>query len=203
MNKADWIRGKTVEQILDLPFSELNKMTESQLRTTVGRLVSAGNKRLRRFEAGRGKLPNAGMQGGTYEEIKFSTVGKDKQQLLEEYKRARGFMRAETSSLTGVKKVEKKSVEALKGYGVNIEGLSQKNYDRFWQAYDKLKEVDKTVADKNYKYAVLNEMNKMVKGKKWFNVDKLVRDMQAKIETIYKENAQVANASGTSGFFEV
>lgn len=204
---ADWIAGKTVEQILDLPFNELNKLTESQLKTAVGRLVSAGNKRLRRFEEKRGKLPNAGKQGD-YEQVKFSTVGKDKTELLEEFKRARSFMRAETSSLAGYKRVKKKTGEGLKEAGYKnlqeqINDMTSKNYDRFWQAYEKLKELKPEVSEQNLKYVVLEKMGKYVQGKKWFNVDKLVQKMEAQINSIYEEEQRLQNADGTSGFFEV
>lgn len=205
---AEWIAGKTVEQIIDMPFNELNKLTESQLKTVVGRLVSSGNKRLRRYESAMSKLPNAGRQGETYEDVKFSTVGKDKTELLEEFKRARGFMKAETSSLTGYKKVKKATEQGFKDAGhktiqQQLEELNTKNYDRFWDAYEKLKELKPEVGEKNYKYTIIEKMLKRVQGKKWFNVDKLVEKMNAEIDKIYQEQQRLQNADGTSGFFEV
>ena len=176
MNKADWIRGKSVEQITDIPWKELEKLTESQLRTVVGRLVSAGNKRMRRMEASAMKGSEdaqfmfvQGGKMGTYNQLKFSTVGKDKQQLLEEFKRARSFMKSETSSLSGQKRIRKKSLEGLRNAGVDIGNLSPANYDRFWKAYEKLKELNPKIAEKNFKYEILEKMAKRV----YINSDKL------------------------------
>lgn len=228
MNSAKWIAGKSIEEILNMPLRDVEKLTESQLRTLVGRGVSAGNKRLRRFQEKRGELPMVGSNTPfgrmpknegqllktlgsfkpsgktkpmTYEEMKFSTVGKDRQELMEEYKRIRSFMRAETSSLRGYSKVKRKAITELKNRtGID---LTSTNYDRFWKAYERLKEVHPEVANSNYKYNILKEMEKMVEGKKRFSIDKLVRDMERKLTEIYEEQEGVQNGFGTSGFFEV
>ena len=206
MSKAEWIKGKTIEQIVNTPLNDLKKLTDSELRVLVGRTVSAGNKRIRRYQKGMGgKLP-AGIgktDAATYEEVKFSTVGKDREQLLQEFTRAKRFFKAETSSLKGFKKVRKETKEALKSSGVDIKDLTEKNYARFWEAYKKLKEKHPEIADRNYKYGALDEMKKMVTGKRWFSVDKLVRDMEEKLDEIYEENQEIKSGVGTSGFFEV
>lgn len=204
MNKKEWIKGKTIEQIVNMPLNDLKKLTDSELRVLVGRTVSAGNKRIRRFQAGTGgSIPSAVGKMGMYEDVKFSTVGKDREQLLQEFTRAKRFFKAETSSISGYKKVRKKTKERLKEAGVDISDLSEANYARFWEAYKKLKEVYPELADKNYKYGALDEMKKMVASKKWFSVDKLVRDMGKKLDEIYEENQEIKSGVGTSGFFEV
>lgn len=206
MSKAEWIKGKTIEQIVNTPLNDLKKLTDSELRVLVGRTVSAGNKRIRRYQKGMGGELPAGTgitDAKTYEQVKFSTVGKDREQLLQEFTRAKRFFKAETSSLKGFKKVRKETKEALKSSGVDITDLTEKNYARFWEAYKKLKEKHPEIADRNYKYGALDEMKKMVTGKKWFSVDKLVRDMDKKLDEIYEENQEIKSGVGTSGFFEV
>ena len=104
MNKSEWIKGKTVEELLNLPLTDLEKLTESQLRTVVGRGVSAGNKRLRRFQSKYGKIPYAGKgveRDQQYEQVKFSAMGKDRTELMQEFARIKSYMKAETSSITG------------------------------------------------------------------------------------------------------
>ena len=44
------VSGMTVQDILNMDNTTFNKLTESEMRKVVGRLVSAGNKRLRSFE---------------------------------------------------------------------------------------------------------------------------------------------------------
>lgn len=229
MKKSDFVRGKTIEQILNTPLKELEKLTESELRWLVGRGVSSANKRLRRFQAKTGHLPyvgkntpfgkvdkdksviehlkgfnpqklTTGAKGVTYEEMKFSTVGKDRAGLMEEFKRIKSFMGAKTSSLRGYSKVQKNVIKGLQTRGID---LTQTNYNKFFEAYSKLKELNPAIDDRNFRYQIMREMEMRVEGKKRFSVNKLVNDMKASIDNIYEENERVKNGDGTSGFFEV
>lgn len=203
MASKDFIKGKTVQNILDTPLYDLKKMTDSELRTVVGRLVSAGNKRLRRYESKKGELPNAGRQG-TYEERKFSTQGKDRTELMEEFKRAKNFFGAETSSLTGEKNVKTKSQQALNdNFGISV---SDEDYDIYWKAFDRLKELHPEIDERNYKYTILSHMDKMIekrKGKPYKSYKTFARAIEKKLDDLYKENQRLSNADGTSGFFEL
>lgn len=203
MASKDFIKGKTVQNILDTPLYDLKKMTDSELRTVVGRLVSAGNKRLRRYESKKGELPNAGRQG-TYEERKFSTQGKDRTELMEEFKRAKNFFGAETSSLTGEKNVKTKSQQALnENFGISV---SDEDYDIYWKAFDRLKELHPEIDERNYKYTILSHMDKMIekrKGKPYKSYKTFARAVEKKLDDLYKENQRLSNADGTSGFFEL
>ena len=126
MAKAEIVTGKSVEDILNMPLHEVNKLTDIELKALTGRLVSAGNKRLRRYEAKTGELPNAG-KSGDYSNVKFSVAGKDRMQTLEEFKRAKSFMKAQTSSLRGTRAVKKESQRELKD-NFNITGILIKYY---------------------------------------------------------------------------
>lgn len=201
MNKAEWIKGKSVEDILDIPLKEINKMTESQLRTVVGRLVSAGNKRLRRFEAKKGKLPT-GAKDTTYEEMKFSTVGKDRKELMEEFKRAKTFIQGETSSLRGAKRVEKHVKEQLKSYGVDLSDLTPENYEKFWDVYRKLRERKPSVKNKNLKYTVFESLKTMITGDTSLDINALVEKMEKKLKDIYEQDVSLSD-DGPSVFFNV
>lgn len=203
MTNKDFIKGKTVQNMLDTPLYDLKKMTDSELRTVVGRLVSAGNKRLRRYESKKGELPNAGRQG-TYEERKFSTRGKDRTELMEEFKRAKNFFGAETSSLTGEKSVKTKSQKALNdNFGISV---SDEDYDIYWKAFDRLKELHPEIDERNYKYTILSHMDKMIekrKGKPYKSYKTFAWAIEKKLDDLYKENQRLSNADGTSGFFEL
>lgn len=217
MARTDFVKGKTVKQILDMPYYDLKKLTDSELKVLVGRLVSAGNKRLRRYQAKKGELPNAGSRRRTtqtesgqtttqqdYEKRKFSTVGKDRTELFEEFKRAKNFMKAQTSSLTGEKSVKRESQRIIKeNFGINV---SDTDYDIYWKAFDRLKELHPEVDERNYKYTILAHMDKMLeqrKGKPYKSYKTFARAIEKKLQQIYEENESVKNANGTSGFFEV
>lgn len=212
MNKAEWIRGKTVEQITNMPLKELEKLTESQLRTVVGRLVSAGNKRMRRMESSvmKNSKNDGGQylfiqngQMGTYQQLKFSTTGKDKEALLQEFKRASSFMKSEKTSLKGIKRIRKKSLEGLRQMGIDIKNLSQTNYDRFWRAYDILKELNPTIDEKKFKYAIIDKMSQFVSGVKEIDIEELINSMEQQLTEIYEEQEKLKQGDGTSGFFDV
>lgn len=217
MARTDFVKGKTVKQILEMPYYDLKKLTDSELKVLVGRLVSAGNKRLRRYQAKKGELPNAGSRrkatqtksGQTttqqdYEKRKFSTVGKDRTELFEEYKRAKNFMKAQTSSLAGEKSVKRESQRIIKeNFGITV---NDTDYDIYWKAFDRLKELHPEVDERNYKYTILAHMDKMLeqrKGKPYKSYKTFARAIEKKLQQIYEENESVKNANGTSGFFEV
>lgn len=166
-NKSQWIKGKTVEELINLPLTDLEKLTESQLRTVVGRGVSAGNKRLRRFQAKYGKIPYAGKgveRDQQYEQVKFSALGKDRQELMQEFARIKSYMKAETSSITGFEKVKQKSRKELKDkYGISI---SKKDFDDFWDIYEKIKELKPEVKERALKYTVLDNIKVAIKDKR-------------------------------------
>ena len=199
-NKQEWIKGKTVEELINLPLNELEKLTESQLRTVVGRGVSAGNKRLRRFEKRYNKIPYAGKgaeRDQQYEQVKFSAMGKDRQELMQEFARIKSFMKAETSSVTGYEQVKRKSRQELKErYGINV---SKKDFDDFWEVFEKLKELKPEIKEKGFKYTVLENIKTAMKDKRkelknnneeWTETTPeqiaLELDKAGRIDTLYK-----------------
>lgn len=198
--RTDFIKGKTIDQILKMPLNELKELTDSELRVVVGRGVSAGNKRLRRYQAKKGILP--GDEGTKYSDVAFSTVGKDRQELLEEFKRIKNYMSSKTQSLSGQAELKREAIRTIAYSDLNID-LKNVNYDRFWQAYEKLKELKPEIADKNFKYEVLEKLYNRVQGKKWFNVDKAVLAIDKEITKIYEKNQQLKTGAGTTGFYEV
>ena len=198
--RTDFIKGKSIDQILKMPLNELKDLTESELRVVVGRGVSAGNKRIRRYQAKKGIVP--GEEGSKYSDVAFSTVGKDKQELFEEFKRIKNYMSSKTQSLSGQAELKREAIKTIASSDINID-LGNVNYDRFWQAYEKLKELKPEIADKNFKYEVLEKLYKRTKGKKWFNVDKAVLAIDKEIDKIYEKNQKIKTGAGTSGFYEV
>lgn len=202
MNKAEWIKGKSVDDILNMSLKELNKMSESQLKTIVGRLVSAGNKRLRRYQEKKGKLPT-GAKEKTYDEMKFSTVGKDKSDLMEEFKRAKTFLQGETSSLTGAKKVERNVRKELKKYGVDLSDLTEEQYDDFWEIYKKLREKNKKIAyNRELKYNVFDNIKSIMGDAEDLDIDEIVAQMDSELSKIYEAEKALGD-NGTSRFYEV
>lgn len=100
------VTGKSIQQLTRLRVKTVQRMTEKELRAVVTRLASAANKRVRRIEQKGITTPAtraAERSGG-----KFTAKGKNLNQLRNEYKRIKNFLRNETSTLKGYKKFAKR-----------------------------------------------------------------------------------------------
>lgn len=107
------VKGLKISDILDIDLDTFNKFNEKELRAITSRLVSAGNKRIRRLN--KYDLNTPALQGLGKEKI-FSTKlpkGTSKQQkvnkLRSEFSRARSFLTSETSTIGGYNKFVKRT----------------------------------------------------------------------------------------------
>lgn len=193
------VSGKSVTDILNMDIRDFNKLGLSDLRKVVGRLVSAVNKRIRRFM-------NAGVSTPATRALEksggmLSTKGKDLNQLRTEYARGRDFLNMETSSRKGFEEVQKKTVETLKDRGVDV---TTDELDDIFEVYGRLKEIDPSVGVILSSSQVIGEIAKLDN-----NQDVQTRIMQAKerYNELYEENQEQYGRDvtlyGVSGFFEI
>lgn len=188
------VKGKSTNQLIKLSGTQLNKLSRKELAQVVSRLGSTANKRLRRFEKKDTTSPATEYvkrTGG-----KFSVKGKNIESLKKEYLRVKGFLEAETSTITGAKKVRKNVINKLKEFGIDIK---ENQYDKFFKVYERLKEVDRTVSDKLLKYNVFEEIGNVIDNP---NIDDIVNEMQKRIDEIYQQSIG-EDAYDLSKFFEI
>ena len=109
------VKGLSIQDIIDMDWRDINRLSEGELKQLSMRLNSAANKRLRRLEqSGQSKWSPA------YAHIKksggdFTVKGKDtKTAIKNEIQRASNFLTAKTSTAAGTKKY-KKSIMSLFG----------------------------------------------------------------------------------------
>lgn len=192
------VSGMTVQDILNMDNATFNKLTESEMRKVVGRLVSAGNKRLRSFERAGESSPatrHVERSGGV-----FSTKGKDLNALRAEYTRAKNFMQAKTGSRKGWTKTRRETIEGLHKRGVE---MSEKQFEKVWKAYEDLKELSPEVANRGLKYSVLKDVANMVTDENK-SADEIATALHENLSQIYEEQARLENGfDGVSGFFEI
>ena len=190
--------GMSVQDILNMDINTFNKLNASDLRKVVGRLVSAGNKRLRSFERANERSPatrHVAKSGG-----KFSTKGKDLNALRSEYTRAKNFMQAKTGTRKGWKQVKRETIAGLKIHGVEI---AESKFDDIWTAYEDLKELSPEVANRGLKYSVLKDVADMVTDTNK-SADEIAMALNENLSRIYEEQAGLNNGvDGVSGFFEI
>lgn len=192
------VSGKSIKDILSMTPQELNSMDISDLRRTVGRLVSAGNKRVRRFT-------NKGESSPAVDKLMrsgglLSTAGKNINQLRMEFARARNFLTSEVSTRRGWARVQKQTINALQKNGVNID---KKDFNVFWKAYENVKEKNPEIANKALKYSAMKEVAEVVSEKKYSDAEDITNMIKKRLESSY-ENMQEdeRNATGISDFLE-
>lgn len=189
------VSGKSVKDILSMDVSEFNKLGLKDLQKITGRLVSAGNKRLRRAE-------EKGITSPAFAYIEssggyFSTKGKTLNQLRAEFVRAKNFLESETGTIKGAEKFIDESISALEKEGVSI---NRGDFNEVMRLYESLKRSNPKVAERGLKYAVLQELSEKVETK--LNAEDVLTAMQNSLDQIY-EREQENLDEGVSGFFRV
>lgn len=193
------VSGKSISDILNMDIREFNKLGLSDLRKVVGRLVSAVNKRLRRFEKADISSPatRALEQSGGV----LSTKGKNLNQLRMEFARAKNYLEMETSSRKGFEDVKRRTVETLRARGVNI---NPDELNSLFTVYNKLKDIDPSITYMSWKYELMSDIAQMDD-----TLDVQTRLMQAKerYDELYEEKQEQFGKEvtlyGVSGFFEL
>lgn len=149
------------QRVLNTDVQKLEKMSQAELAEEVSIVFRAANRRIRRLEkagfsddtatpALRYTMKHGGM---------FSAEGMNQEQLLNELKRAKGFMNAKTSTVTGAKKSIEKMNKILSkmesektGTPVKYE-MTKEEVAEYWKAVDRLRELrPSTFNDKCLEY---------------------------------------------------
>ena len=192
------VSGMTIQDIMNMDIDTFNKLNTSDMRKVVGRLVSAGNKRLRSFERAGESSPatrHVEKSGGV-----FTTKGKDLNALRAEYTRAKNFMQAKTGTRKGWKQVKNETIAGLKKHDVE---MTESQFNDVWKSYEELKELSPEVANRGFKYAVLKEISDMVTDT-YKSADEIATALHENLSRIYEEQVRLEHGvDGVSGFFEI
>lgn len=110
------VSGKSIRDIMNIAEGDFLSFSEKEQKAVTSRLVSAANKRVRRFIKATGQQVN--LKSYT-SEGKFSVKGKTKKggELVHEFKRVKEFLSRKTSSVRGYKNFKKKLEEESKYVG--------------------------------------------------------------------------------------
>lgn len=226
------VSGMSVQDILSMDMETFMKLGTADLKKVTGRLVSAGNKRIRRLERQGYSTPatrRVSDSGGM-----FSTRGKDLNSLRSEFARARDFMQSGTSTKAGYIEVRNKALAKMQKQGVDVPGLARKDVmkkldeqgltvkdigkrefnkwlekateertEKLFRAYENLKESSPDVANRGMKYGALREISKMIDDDPEQTPDTIAERVQKELKKIYEEQAGLEHGtSGVSEFFE-
>lgn len=219
------VSGLSVKQILKMDNSTFNALNEKQLREVLGRLVSAGNKRLRDFERKGEKSPAynyiMGKKGRGYFTAKVEgDTGRDRLNALRaEFARAKDFFNAETSTVKKWLPIKSKIISEMNKSGV---ALNEENFYNVFDVFQELKNWDASITEKSLKYTLLQDLATVARdwsatGKKLAKEqglltdnltqeetkDLIVADMKSKLSSIYEEQQKTkfAKDNTVSDFF--
>ena len=157
------VSGMSVQDVLKTDPDEFDSMSESDVRKLVGRLVSAGNKRMRTFEKRGETSPayNRAMESGG----KFSTAGKSVEELKEEFARARAFLKSESGSIRRWTKTQKIWSEMAEKNLVNRRGEPGEEINKEklkWELFEKLRKKDPNYTAKKMKYNAIETIEVLI-----------------------------------------
>lgn len=141
----------TTKQYLEMDLSDFLSMNDSQLRKAVGVLRDTAHKRYKRIKEGIGDTQATQSLERSGGEI--SVKGLSFNELRKEFIRAKNFLQMKTSTVSNYRKIEVKTLKELKKRGVS---MTREQYKNFWKIYEDVKERDPMVADRQYKYKILD-----------------------------------------------
>ena len=135
------------------------------------------------------------MRGG-----KFSTAGKNLNQVRSEYAKLQAFFRMKSASAEGWRDIKAKTRSTLAKHGVKITARQNKT---FWRAYNKLAEVDSAVEDRKYRYKVMRKLSSEMRKNPDKSPDELAVEMESKAKKIEEQSQKLSEAyKDTDDLFE-
>ena len=188
------VTGKSVSELLEM---NPDKLSAADLRQVVSRIASAGNKRLKRLDQGgvKSRAADVVMESGG----KFSVKGKTEDELRAEFMREKNFFERKTSSLTGIKQIQRETAKTLESRGVT--NLDKDKIGETFALYDRLKEIDPSITAKNLKYGVINAI---VELPDYMDIEEKILAMQEQLEDIYEEQEDLyEDFSDIADFFDI
>lgn len=191
----------TAKQILAMDEKQWLQLSEQEMRKATKILVDVAAKRVKRLEQQIPKLGASPALATVDRGGKFTTKGKNLNQLRQEFIRVKGFLKNYESTVKGFKKVKKQTVEKLKKGGVII---SPENESRMWNIYRKYAELDNRMnGDKDFKYKILREVAEYIDDD--LDDGTITEKLEAKYHVDYEEYMQEIEESrsdfSTAQFF--
>ena len=196
------VSGMGVKDVLRMDPDTFDDMSESDVRKLVGRLVSAGNKRMRTFEKRGEQSPayNRAIESGG----KFSTAGKSVEELKEEFARARAFLKSETGSVrrwNKTKKIWKEMSAKISDKSAEEITTDVTKSKTFWNIFEEMKKRIPgiiTKKDKSNAIGILKEYASMMIDE-GIDIDVLYDDyymdkMKSDFTAVYEEQEALNNA---------
>lgn len=202
----------SVNDILNLNDSDIQRLKASELRSLVNKLASAGNKRIRRLQESklasrsgayrqlRGGMKHKGkvkMFTTDLKKLKVKSKGQERNKLLKEFARASRFLNDKTSTVSGTRKTIR-DVESRLG---KFRSKAQAN--RFWDAYNAVRADygdmirGRKISTDEIQKMIYERMFKSGASPKGDAVDKVIDAMRKEMESSYVKSQQTSTEGET------
>lgn len=164
----------TTEQILQLNIRELEKLTKKDLRYAVSTLRSTSRKRYERVVESEIYSPAVeALRKSATKDIFTPIRGMDVTQLRNEFKRYRGFLKSQTSTVKGARKSNKR----LREETAKVTGVDFDDADEMLHYYSLVDQAEKTDVGGVLNYRVVKDV-----------VEEVFNEKRSKRKTIKEEN---------------
>lgn len=187
--KIEQGKGLSATDALKLNYQDIRGLSRQELAYMVSTIASAANKRIDR-------LSKAGQPIEDHIE-RFSVAGKNRNELLRELSRERRFMQNERQSLSGQARIRKEvAAELAKQESFTKRELNkffsdQDRYDKFWKAWDIIKDKNKIVNESGkYKYRTLKELKTMMLKYPGDSKEEIAERMQNVVDQAYMDTQE-------------
>lgn len=189
----------TAKQILAMDEKQWLQLSEQEMRKATKILVDVAAKRVKRLEAAKEKIGSSPALAKVDRGGKFTTKGKNLEQLRQEFMRVKSFLTSETSTVSGFKKVQKQIIKQLEKHGIK---MSEKNSLKFWNIYRKYSEIDARVnAGNDFKYTIMREIAEYIDDGQ--TEEDILKNMGDKYDAEYeRQQEETAVDFSNSQFFE-
>lgn len=190
------VEGKSIQQLTRLRPKTISRMSEPELRKVVTRLASAANKRIARIEA-KG-ITTPATRGAEKSGGRFTSKGKDLNELRAEYIRVKSFLGEETSTISGYKKFAKrfeKKIEQVKTKEQKKENPLTAPVEQPEEAEPEIEQEEPTEDDARYFYDKYDKVWRVVdrlKEKNPWVSEGLTSSVTAMVEEYINNNPDVS-----------
>ena len=173
-------RGKlpSMEELVRMGKKELQKVAR-----TIQRRVGS---RLKKLEQAKGleKSPAKAQLERSGGGIKYG--GLNRNELLHEIKRGKDFLEDKTGTVTGARVFYKEVKTGLEGAGVNLKDRSNEEVDKMFEAYKKAQDELPAIANINFKYMAMENINKLIAQNDELTPDELSRIVIDELDKKYQ-----------------
>lgn len=190
----------SVKSMINIDIEKFNKLKADELRDMIRKMSIVSERRIKTLEKNELYTPayysfmngevDLTTKNGKFTEIKKPSTSIDAmtiQELRSEFRRQKNFLKAETSTVKGYKEYRRDVIRKMKEEGIKI---TQKQYGKFFTAYERLRELDSSIAERGYRYSVFKTLSSYIIDKK-YDIDEAVIKIYEELENIYEKQAEI------------